>query len=132
MSVDHRKPHRRGEPREEAKGTGVRKVTELLKLRIENVNFSGLSIFRPANGRDVEVRPNWFLLVNTKGKGPRHRLIPMNAPVQKALRQIIQNRTNGRVFDGDHTGVTEHTLRSGFQKACERAGIPFGLTLKVV
>ena len=102
----------------------------MLKLRIENVNFSGLSVFRPANGRDVEVRPNWFLLVNTKGKGPRHRLIPMNAPVQKALRKVIQNRTKGCVFDSDHAGVNGHALRRGFEKACERAGIPFGLTVE--
>jgi len=51
-------------PVEVSLGTGVRKIRELLELRIENVNFSGLSIFRPANGRDVEVRPNWFLLVD--------------------------------------------------------------------
>lgn len=49
-------------------GTGVRKITELLELRIENVNFRGFSIFRPATGRDVEARPNWFLLVDTKGQ----------------------------------------------------------------
>jgi len=61
-------------PVEVSLGTGVRKITELLQLRIENVNFSSLSIFRPANGRDVEVRPNWFLLVNTKGKGPASSL----------------------------------------------------------
>jgi integrase len=117
-------------PIEVSLGTGVRKITELLKLRIENVNFSGLSIFRPANGRDVEVRPNWFLLVNIKGKGPRHRLIPMNAPVQKALRKVIQSRTKGCVFDSDHAGVNAHALRSGFKKACERAEIPFGLTVE--
>src|SRR6266403_2075394 len=77
-------------PVEVSLGTGVRKITELLGLRIENVNFTGLAIFRRANGRDVEVRPNWFLLVDTKGKGPRHRLIPMNAPVRTALSKVIQ------------------------------------------
>ncbi len=117
-------------PVEVSLGTGVRKITELLELRIENVNFSGLSIFRRANGRDVEVRANWFLLVDTKGKGPRHRLIPMNAPVRAALREVIQSRTKGRVFDRDHIGLSERILRSGFEKACERAGIPFGLTVE--
>lgn len=96
-------------------GTGVRKRTELLELRIENVNFTGLSIFRRANGRDVEVRPNWFLLTDTKGKKPRHRLMPMNAPVRDELLGIIQNRKAGLVFDSDHTGVNEHLLRSGFE-----------------
>ncbi len=37
-----------GAPVEVSLGTGVRKITELLELRIENVNFSGLSIFRSA------------------------------------------------------------------------------------
>lgn len=54
----------------------------------------------------------------------------MNASVKQVLRHVIQSRTKGPVFDGDHTGVTEHTLRSGFEKACERAGIPFGLTVE--
>ena len=117
-------------PVEVSLGTGVRKITELLQLRIENVNFSGLSIFRRANGRDLEVRPNWFLLVDTKGKGPRHRLIPMNAPVRKALRKVIQTRTKGLVFDRDQAGLSERILRRGFEKACERAEIPFGLTVE--
>jgi hypothetical protein len=37
-------------PIEISLGTGLRKHTELLKLKIENINFSGLSVFRPANG----------------------------------------------------------------------------------
>ena len=117
-------------PIEVSLGTGVRKHTELLKLKIENVNFSNLSVFRPANGRDVEVRPNWFLLVDTKGKRPRHRLIPMNGPVRSALQKVIDGRTKGSVFDYSQTGVSVSTLRRGFVKACERAGIPFGLTVE--
>jgi len=117
-------------PVEVSLGTGVRKITELLELRIENVNFTGLSIFRRANGRDVEVRPNWFLLTNTKGKKPRHRLIPMNAPVREALLEVIQKRKSGLVFDRDHAGVNERLLRSRFETACERAEIPFGLTVE--
>jgi integrase len=117
-------------PIEVSLGTGVRKHTELLKLKIENVNFSGLSVFRPANGRDVEVRPNWFLLVDTKGKRPRHRLIPMNGPVLAAMQKVIDSRTTGSVFDYKQTGVSASTLRRGFEKACERAGIPFGLTVE--
>ncbi len=96
-------------PVEVSLGTGVRKITELLELRIENVNFSGLSILRPANGRDVEVRHNWFLLVDTKGKGPRHRVMPMNSQVRAALLEVIQDRTSGRVFDYAHTGEREHS-----------------------
>lgn len=117
-------------PIEVSLGTGVRKHTELLKLKIENVNFSKSSVFRPANGRDVEVRPNWFLLVDTKGKRPRHRLIPMNSPVRAALEKVIESRTSGSAFDYSKTGVSASTLRRGFEKACKRAGIPFGLTVE--
>ena len=117
-------------PIEVSLGTGVRKHTELLKLKIENVNFSNLSVFRPANGRDVEVRSNWFLLGDTKGKRPRHRLIPMNGPVRAALQKVIDSRTKGDVFDYSQTGVSVSTLRRGFVKACERARIPFGLTVE--
>ena len=116
-------------PIEVSLGTGVRKITELLELKIENVNFSGLSVFRPANGRDVEVRPNWLLLADTKGKAPRHRVMPMNVPVRAALHKVIQGRTSGRVFDYGHTGVSASTLRRGFSKACELAEIPFGQTV---
>jgi integrase len=31
------------------------------------------------------------------------------------------------VFDADHNGVTEHVLCNAFEKACERAEIPFGI-----
>jgi integrase len=68
--------------------------------------------------------------VDTKGKGPRHRLIPMNAPVRKALSKVIQSRTKGCVFDRDQAGLSERILPRGFEKACERAEIPFGLTLE--
>lgn len=117
-------------PVEVSLGTGVRKLSELLELRVGNINFGRISIFRPANGRDVEVRPNWFLLVDTKGKQPRHRLIPMNAPVRAALQKVIQRRVRGRVFDEAHAGVNKHVLRAGFETACERAEIPFGLTVE--
>ena len=57
-------------PIEVSLGTGVRKHTELLKLKIENVNFSGLSVFRAANGRDVEVRPKLVSFGGHEGQTP--------------------------------------------------------------
>ncbi len=64
--------------------------------------------------------------MDTKGKGPRHRVMPMNGLIRAALLEVIPDRTSGRVCDYDHTGVSASTLRSGFTKACERAKIPFG------
>jgi hypothetical protein len=60
-------------------------------------------------------RPNWFLLVDPKGKRPRHRLIPMNGPVRAELQKVIDNRTTGNVFDYKQTGVSVSTLRRGFE-----------------
>src|ERR687891_1547021 len=40
------------------------------------------------------------------------------------------SRTTGSVFDYTQTGVSASTLRSGFERACERAGIQFGLTVE--
>ena len=54
----------------------------------------------------------------------------MNTPVRAALQKIIDSRTTGSVFDYSHTGVSASTLRGGFEKACERAGMPFGLTVE--
>jgi Phage integrase SAM-like domain len=42
--------------------TGMRKITELLSLRIEHCNFSQASIFFNINGRDVEVRSGHLLV----------------------------------------------------------------------
>ena len=89
-----------------------------------------ISVFRSANGQDVEVRPSWFLLVDTKRKRPRHGLIPMNEPVRPALQKVIDRRTTGKRLDYKQTGVSASTLRSGFEKACEQAGIPFELTVE--
>lgn len=88
-----------------------------------------LVVFRPANELDIEVRPNWFLFVNTKGKRPRHRLIPMNGPVRAALQKVINSHTTGIVFDYKQTGVSEHAS-TRFRKASDRARIPFGLTVE--
>ena len=70
------------------------------------------------------------LLADTKGKAPRHRVMPMNVPVRAALHKVIRDRTTGRVFDYGHTGVSASTLRRGFSKACELAEIPFGQTVE--
>ena len=55
----------------------------------------------------------------------------MNEPVRAALLKVIDGRsTTGKVFDYKQTGVSASTLRSGFENACQRAGIPFGLTVE--
>src|SRR5215213_1001873 len=47
-----------------------------------------------------------------------------------ALQKVIDSRTTGSVFDYKQIGVSASTLRRGFEKACDRARIPFGLTVE--
>jgi hypothetical protein len=97
-----------------------------LKLLIENVNFSRLPIFGSAGGSDLEILPGWFFLTDIKNRG--HRPISMNANVRAVLSNIIQDRATGLVFSYEPTGVSESTLRDGFETACKRAEIIYRLS----
>ena len=48
-------------------GTGLRK-SELLRLEVGHVNFGNASKFCAVNGRDVEIPPNWLLVVKSKNR----------------------------------------------------------------
>jgi integrase len=102
----------------------MRKITELLRLRIEHCNFSGTSIFFNINGRDVEVRPDHLLVEKSKNKKPR--TIPMTTRARTELLSAIQDRTEGPVFSSARTGINLQEIKKGFRKACELAGIPYG------
>ena len=104
--------------------TGMRKVTELLRLRVEHVNFGDAPVFFNISGRDVEVPPGHLLVVKSKNKRPR--TIPMTARVRSELLRVIQSRTEGPVFTSARTGVNLVTIKKGFKRACELAGIPHG------
>ena len=40
------------------------------------------------------------------------------------------NRKKGPVFYADHTGMNEHLPPSGFETACRRTKIPFGVNVE--
>jgi site-specific recombinase XerD len=48
------------------------------------------------NGRDVEIPPNWLLVVKSKNKKPR--IIPMNSMVRDALSGVIQDAQAVKLF----------------------------------
>ncbi len=107
-------------------GTGLRK-SELLRLAVDHVNFSNVPKFYAVNGRDVEIPPNWLLVVKSKNRKPR--IIPMNPLVRSVLSAIIQDTSeSGSVFSLARTGVTSATIKGGFEKGCEAAEITFGQT----
>jgi integrase len=107
-------------------GAGLRK-SELLRLTADHINFSDVPRFYPVNGRDVEIPPNFLLVVKSKNRKPR--IIPMNPFVRTALSESAQKATgNDPVFSIDRNGVSYHALRRGFETACENAGITYGQT----
>ena len=114
-------------PIEVSLGTGMRKRIELLRLKGEHINFGVRPIFFPVRGGDVEVPPGWLIVV--EGKGSKYRLIPMNSVVRSALLEAMQDRSPQEfVFDANHNGVNEHSLKVGFEEACTRAEIVYGET----
>src|SRR5215208_3697993 len=92
-------------------GTGLRK-SELLRLKVDHVNFSNASKFYAVNGRDVEIPPNWLLVVKSKNKKPR--IIPMNSMVRGALSDVIQDASgselvfSGKIISREQTYVLLH------------------------
>lgn len=108
-------------------GTGMRKVIELLKLKVGHVNFSSRPVFYPIRGGSAEIPPNWLIV---KGKRSKYRLIPMNSQVRDTLYGLCLKRGSDEfVFDKDVNEVNEYALRWGFEEACKRAQIVFGETV---
>lgn len=109
-----------------ALGTGLRKA-ELLALRFEHINFAQLPFFYPVNGKEVEVRPNSLLVVESKNGKPRR--VPMNPVVRETLTGLARfSEYEGEVFSYARNGVSDETIRNGYPRACKAADIPYGQT----
>ena len=109
-------------------GTGMRKVIELLKLKVGHLNFSSRPVFFPIRGGSAEIPPNWLIVV--QGKGNKYRLIPMNSQVRDTLSNLCRDRASDEfVFDKNANEVNDYALRWGFEEACTRAEIAFGETV---
>jgi integrase len=76
--------------------TGMRKISELLRLRVEHCNFGAVPVFFNINGRDVEVLPDHLLVEKSENRRPR--TIPMTPRARAELLRVIQGRTEGPVF----------------------------------
>lgn len=110
-----------------ALGTGLRKRTELLRLKPEHINFTSFSKFCSAGGGSYEILPGWLLVVKPKNGNPRQ--VPMNAIVREALMRVVEGaKPDQLIYSYQRNGVSESSLRSGFERACARAKIVHGLT----
>ncbi len=107
-----------------ALGTGMRKA-ELLGLRFDHINFGDLPVFHPVNGREVEILPNCLLVVESKNGKPRK--IPMRPLVRETILRLARDTgCEGEIFSYNRNGVSDMTIRTGFEKACKVAQIPYG------
>lgn len=109
-----------------ARGAGLRK-SEILRLQPEHINLTALPMFELVNGRDVEIHPGWLLVKKSKNKKPR--CVPINSLVRAALVEAMQGAKTGEmIFTFARNGVSNATIRRGFEEACKRAGVVYGLT----
>src|SRR5829696_350371 len=80
-------------------GTGVRKHTELLKLKIENVNFSGLSVFRPAKRARCRSKTKLVSFGGHEGQASAPSFDSDEWSSARSFAKVIDSRTTGNVFD---------------------------------
>ena len=88
-------------------GTGLRK-SELLSLKVGEINFGQLPIFYRVNGRDLTIRPGCLLVAKSKNK--ETRVIPMNQEVHEAIKAVVADAPAGdSVFTFSRNGVSTAT-----------------------
>ena len=105
--------------------TGLRKNVELLKLKVGHLNFTSRPMFFPIHGGNVEIPPNWLIVVS--GKRGKYRLVPMNSVARPILYRIAAEQSpDAFVFDKDANGINEYWIDKGFEDACNSARVTFG------
>ena len=88
-------------------GTGLRK-SELLSLKVGEINFGQLPIFYRVNDRDLTIRPGCLLVAKSKNK--ETRVIPMNQEVHEALKAVVADAPAvDSVFTFSRNGVSTAT-----------------------
>lgn len=93
--------------------TGMRNVSELYQMRIENINWDDRTIFNPKG----------------KSKNAR-RVVPMSDRAYSLLRERCAGRDSGWVFPSKQSRTGHITnLSKQFARAREAAGLPKGLVL---
>ena len=106
--------------------TGLRR-SELLSLKASEINLGQMVVFSRVNGRDIAIPPGCLLVAKSKNK--ESRIIPLNQEVREALKAVVGEAPEGEtIFTVARNGVSASTIKTGFEQACNRAGITYGLT----
>jgi integrase len=101
--------------------TGMRKG-ELLRLKLDDVNFGSASLNRVIKGEVWEILPSWLLIEKTKKGKPR--TIPMSQRVAAILKRLCEDETTGEyIFTSDKTGSRFIDTKKAFTSACREAKI---------
>ena len=98
----------------------MRKLIELLKLKVGHLNFSSRPMFYPIRGGSAEIPPNWLIVV--QGKGKKYRLIPMNSQVRDTFEEAC---TRAEIAFGETVpgGIIWHDLRRTFATRLRGKGV---------
>jgi len=106
---------------------GIKSVNITALPSADHINFSDVPMFYPVNGRDVEIPPNFLLIVKSKNRKPR--IVPMNPLLRAALSEATQEAVEkDLVFSMERNGVSYAAIKGGFETACDKAGITYGQT----
>ena len=88
------------------------------------MNLTGLPTFEGG----LEINPGWLLIPVSKNS--KARQIPMNSIVRDRLTIAAAGaKPDELVFTFKRNGVSWSTIRSGWERACERARVPHGQTV---
>lgn len=101
--------------------TGMRRG-EILSLRWEHVNLTGMVLTFVIKGETWEVRPGWLLI--EKSKNGRPRCLPMSGKVREMVARLYDDEARGRfVFQNARTGLSIGDIKTAFTGACRDAEI---------
>ena len=112
-----------------ALGTGLRRG-EMLKLKIECVNLSDTVAHVMVMNQTTEIPPDCLIVPARKhSKNKYTRVVPLNQTTRAILVDLTKDRPGDEVlFTAHANGVNHYWLKSGIERACERAKIAHGMT----
>jgi integrase len=100
----------------------------MLDLKVECVNLSDKIAHVFAMDQTIEIPPDSLVIPERKhSKNKYTRVVPLNNNTRVVLTDLTADRPGGElVFTQDTNGVDDYWLKTGFNRACERANVIHG------